>query len=115
MADRIDLLRLYASSDNTQWNEFLTNCKRRGDISKLMQILRACQEGMAHLAKQKLNDEKLNVWFARLVRSIEKTMTSIVREKAPNPFDVGIGSAEMKHQKKKRDQELRNFIKKNSY
>lgn len=115
MADRIDLLRLYTSSDHRQWNDFLTNCKRRGDIPKLMQILRGCQEGMSHLAKDKLNDEKLNIWFARLVRSIEKTMTAIVRAKNPNPLDIGIMAPGMKQAKANRDLELKKFIKKHSF
>lgn len=114
---RIDLLKLYSQSDSTQWNEFLSKCVKANDIKKLADMLNACQRGMDHCAKNKLNTEKMNVWFARLVRSIEKSIKIIVRKKNPNPLDIGLIdlSANFKDEKAKRDNELKAFIKKVSY
>jgi hypothetical protein len=116
--EAINLLTLYSLCDTNQWNEFLTQCFRSQDISTLIKTRYGLQVGMNDLVKQKLNSEKMIQFFLRLERSIEKTITKIVREKTPNPCDnplLASHSIEFKDEKNKRDNELELFLRKSGY
>lgn len=84
---KIDLLNLYANTSHNEWNKFLAVCRQRHDINNLQKVLYGVQLGMDDLVKKKLNTEKMNLWFIRIERSIEKTIRDIIREKDPNPLD----------------------------
>ena len=114
----IDLLKLYATGDQTRWNEYLNKSYRTNDIKGLAQTRYELQVGMRDLAKKKLNSEKMIVWFIRLQNSLEITIKKIVRKKAPNPCDDPLKAAlnlEHKNRKTIRDQELELFFKKTGY
>lgn len=84
--EKIDILKFYSEVDYKRWNEFLTLCYRRADIAKLLQFRNAFQQGMAQLEKDKLNTEKVSVFFIRIQRSIDNTLKLIFRDKNPNPL-----------------------------
>jgi len=114
----IDLLKLYTSGSYKGWNEYLDNCVRTRNINSLAKLRYQLQVGMSDLAKNKLNDEKIDIWFVRLIKSIEKTAKHILRIKHPMPGD---NSATAKAHpgwleiKRKRDLELAIFFKNSSY
>ena len=84
---KIDLLNLYAKTNHTEWNNFLSKCLRNQDLHSLEKVFYGIQLGMNDLAKNKLNTEKINIWFIRLQRSIELTMKRIIKNKQPSPLD----------------------------
>lgn len=115
---RVDLIKLYASCDHSQWNQYLTERLRLRDVSGLTEMRVALQVGMSDLAKKKLNTEKMILWFIRLQRSIEKTIQKIVREANPNPCDNPLIAAHHRYakpEKKIRDHDLELFFKRYSY
>jgi len=117
--DYIDLLKLYSSGSHKGWNEVLDQCFKTKNINRLARIRYGIQAGMDKLAKEKLNDEKLNIFFIRLNRSLEQTARAIIRNKHPLPGDNPLIAKE--HDKKflevkrKRDRELAAFFKKSAY
>lgn len=116
--DAIDIVKLYADGDFKEWNFFLTNCFRKRDLEKLATTRRRLQVGMSIAAKKKLNSEKVILLFIRLQKSIEDTMRKIIRAKDPNPCDdpmKAIHHVEHKGNKKRRDGQLENYLKKTGY
>jgi len=116
--DAIDLMKLYVKADSTSWNEMLTNCYNNLDINALGMVRYQLQAGMDDLAKKKLNDEKMNVWYLRLLKSIEQTAKRIIKIKHPMPGDnplVAKLHLSNLEQKRKRDYELKTFMEKSSY
>lgn len=116
--DAIDIVKLFAEGDYTEWNLFLTNCFKKRDIEKLAITRRRLQAGMAIAAKKKLNTEKVIHLFIRLQNSIENTIKRIVRAKDPNPCDdphIAMDHLEAKGAKKERDQAMERMLKKTGY
>lgn len=113
----IDLMKLRAISDKDHWNIFLKNCQDKHDINRLTEVLYGLQAGMDKLVKEKLNSDELCIWFARLTRSIELTVKSILREKYPLPNDRNNKekSLEIMTAKRKRDAEFMNFLVKSRF
>jgi hypothetical protein len=122
--DAIDLIKLYSLGSHNGWNQALDDHFVRLDVSGLARIYYGIQAGMDDLVKNKLNDEKMNVWFLRLQRSIENTMKAILRRKYPNPYDSPAPITESEKStiemrwldiKRKRDHEFELFLKKARY
>lgn len=112
----IDLLKLYAQSDNKKWNHMLTECLRDNDINRLVKIRYGIQMGMSSLAKKKMNDEKICAWFIRLDKSIYDTARAIIRKVNPLPNDdPSLNSMDTIHIKRKRDRDLEKFLKDSSF
>ena len=108
----IDLMKLRSTYSIEDWNLFLDNCLNKRDINRLTQVMYGLQVGMDDLAKQKLNTDEICVWFTRLIRSVEKTVKSILREKYPLPNDKNNKENLQKYitLKRKRDSELNDFL-----
>jgi hypothetical protein len=74
---------------------------------------------MDDVAKAKLNDEKIILWFIRLNRSLENTAKKIIRIKHPMPHDNPLlakdFSKDKLETKRKRDAELQLFFRNSSY
>ncbi len=117
--DGIDLLKLYTKSDNVSWNAMLTRCVDNKDINTLAKIRRELQIGMANIAAKKLNNEDINVWYLRLLKSIEKTARQIIRIRHPLPGDNPLLAKnygpDWLEVKRKRDKELMQFMSRSSY
>ena len=128
--EAIDLMKLYSHGSSNGWNDALSKCHETHNINRLGKLLYQIQAGMDDLAKKKLNTPAMNVWFARLTKSIEKTAKLIIRERHPSPADWPIIASKMRSSgreykgvryddalvaKRKRDEELRAFLKTNSY
>ena len=116
--DSIDLMKLYSQGDNKSWNRMLTRCYESKDINALGMMRYQLQAGMDDLAKKKLNDDKMNLWYIRLLRSIEQTAKKIIRIKHPLPGDnplIAKKHFDYLEQKRKRDAELKAFMEKSSY
>lgn len=114
----IDLMQLYARSDSGQWNAWLSSCFRLHDLQGLKRVLYGIQAGMSDLAKKKLDDEKIRLFFLRLQSSIEKTAKKIIREKNPNPCDNPLSAKDFSGAllaKRKRDHEFELFLRKESF
>ena len=111
---KIDLLNLYARTNHYEWNNFLSKCLEKKDLHTLEQVFYGIQLGMNDLAKNKLNTEKMNVWFIRLQRSIEITIKRIIKAKEPSPLDNPHNLKYWAHkisEKRKRDHEIELYIK----
>jgi hypothetical protein len=118
MNDAIDILKLYSLGSANGWNEFLTKSLKNQNISALMTVMRGLQVGMADLEKKKLNDEKINVFYCRLIGSIESTLRKILKAKEPSPLDNSLIAKDHKSHKelkKVRDQEFEKYLRKKSY
>lgn len=116
--DALDLMKLYTQGSAVEWNNFLTNCFKKRDLEKLATTRRQLQAGMAKIAKQKLNTEKIELFFIRLQNSLENTMKKIVRAKMPNPCDNPLKAKDWLHKKgdkKLRDENLERYLKKTGY
>ncbi len=120
--DAIDLIALYAKGSNNGWNEFLTECHQKQDVNRLTKVMRGIQIGMDDAAKLHLPDDKIAVFYVRLLKSIENTMKQILRSKYPNPRDNPLAArnpawADKKWQeiKRKRDHEFELFMRKASF
>lgn len=115
----IDLMKLYSKGSNNGWNEMLTDCTLKGDINKLAKIKYQIAVGMTDLAKGKLNTPEIDVWFVRLIRSLELTAKRIIKAKHPLPGDnplIALKIRESVHDiKKKRDGELAKFMRDSSF
>lgn len=113
--EKINILRLYSKGDTTDWNLFLSSCLSNRDLHSLEKVLYGIQLGMNDLSKDKMNTEKINAWFIRLQRSIERTMRDIIRLKNPHPLDNPLNKDKFGHMidtKKKRDIELEKYLRK---
>ena len=116
--DAIDIVKLYAEGDSSEWNIFLTNCYRKRDVDKLLVTRKRLQAGMALAAKKRMNSENVIKLFIRLQNSIENTIKKIVREKDPNPCDnplTALDHVEAKGAKKERDHDMELMLKKTGY
>lgn len=123
--DGIDIMKLYTKGNAKMWNDMLDDCAAKLDINKLAQIKRELQIGMTNLDKLKLNTEEINIQFIRWQRSIEITAKRIIKKKHPMPGDTFIASVNQNddatfklkslNAKRKRDDELREFLRKSSY
>mgnify|MGYP001578012671 FL=1 len=112
---KIDILKLYANGDTKAWNTFLSGCLQNYDLLALEKVLYGIELGMQDLAKQKMNSDKINAWFLRLQRSIEKTIRDIIRSKNPHPLDDPFNKEKFGHMidsKKKRDEDIERHLKK---
>jgi hypothetical protein len=116
--DPIDIIQLWVKGNHREWNAFLTACYRARDLNKLAHTRKRLQAGMAEVAKKKLNSDKLILFFIRLQKSIEDTMTKIMKANEPNPCDnpmKAAGRLDMKGEKKRREERLERFLKKTGY
>lgn len=115
---KIDLFNLYSKTSHVEWNAFLALCQDRLDLGTLEKTLVGVQLGMSDLAKKNLNNEKMNIWFIRIQRSLENTIKSVIKLKRPNPLDNPLNAPSHIHliaEKRKRDQEIELFLKRIRY
>jgi len=120
---KIDVLKFYAEVDYRRWNEFLTKCYQRSDVDELLKFRNAFQQGMADLEKQKLNTDKIAIFFIRIQRSIENTLKLIYRDKNPNPLYDPLNkdlhqrdkNERLLQEKRKKQHELEQIIKQHNY
>lgn len=116
--DEFDLLKLYSSGSYKGWNEYLNNCYHANNINSLASMRYALQAGMDKLARQKLNDEKMSVFYLRLMKSVEDTAKKIIRKVHPLPTDnplIAKQNLDTLAIKRRRDAELELFFKNSSY
>jgi hypothetical protein len=118
--EAIDLMKLYTHGSHKSWNEYLSLCLRKLDINALMKLRYQICAGMDDLAKQNLNDDKMNLWFVRLTRSIEQTAKKIITIRHPMPGDNTLLNSEFNTRKyleakRKRDVEFRKFMNDSAY
>lgn len=112
---KIDLLKIYAKGGSNEWNTFLSACLENKDLLSLEKVLYGIQLGMQDLAKKKLNTEKINIWFLRLQRSLERTIRDIIRSKEPHALDNPFNKEKFGHlidSKKKRDMDIERHLRK---
>lgn len=113
--ESIDLLKLYALGDSTSWNKVLLQCLKNQDINRLAKLRYQISAGMDDLAKANANNDQINMWFLRLMRSIELTAKKIIKVRHPMPGDNVMLKNKAQAEsfvevKRKRDQELQNFL-----
>lgn len=115
--DAIDLVKLHEKGSNNGWNQLLSKCVDNNDINGLAVLMYRVQAGMDDLVKAKLNVPTYNVFFTRLIRSLEETAKVIIRKKYPLPPDnpKNPNTLEMIAAKRKRDDELATFFREASY
>lgn len=116
--EAIDLMKLWSIGNNHTWNKMLNRCMSNLDINGLVKTRYQVQAGMDDLAKKKLNSEAMNIWYARLMRSLEITAKRIIKIKHPMPGDnplIAKKRLDSLAQKRKRDLELKQFLEKSSY
>ena len=114
----IDLIKLKAMGSSNGWNKILEECFSNLDINRIAKIRYQIQSGMDDLVKQHLNSKEMCEWFIRLNRSLEITAKRIIKIRNPMPVDnplVAKNNSESKDAKRKRDQELANFLAKSSF
>jgi|SRR3990167_7221090 len=113
--EKIDILKLYAKNNANEWNLFLSTCLNNKDLLSLEKVLYGIQLGMDDVAKKKLNTEKINIFFIRLQRSLERTIRDIVRMKTPHALDNPLNIEKfghLKESKQKRDEEIEKHLRK---
>ena len=81
MKQSIDVIKLYTLGSQKGWNEFLTKCYNNLDINSLARVMRELQIGMSEAATKKITDEKIEVFYLRLIRSLEITAKRIIKIK----------------------------------
>lgn len=122
--EEIDLMKLYASGSHVGWNQYLSECYDNNNINSLARMRYALQSGMDKLAKLKLNDEKMSVFYIRLLKSVEITAKKIIKKINPSIFDAptlhGIKTKKQKplsalDAKRKRDKDLELFLTNSSF
>lgn len=115
--EAIDLIKLHEKGSSNGWNQLLDKCVNNNDINGLAVLMYRVQAGMDDLVKSKLNIETYNIFFARLIKSLEETARLIIRKKHPLPPDnpKSPNTLEMIAAKRKRDDELARFFKEASY
>lgn len=108
----IDLMKLYTLANSQAWNMMLTQCYHNLDFNRLAKVRYQICAGMTDLAKQGLNTNEINIWFARLHRSIDITARRMSKKKWPMPGDnpLGKSSPSALEAKRKRDAELAKFM-----
>lgn len=117
--EAIDLMKLRAQGSTNGWNEILTKYYNRRDINALAKLKYQICAGMDDLAKQKINNDEINAWWCRLVKSIETTAKRIIKLQIPMPGDNPLMAAKLGltelEAKRRRDRELAKFMKESSY
>ena len=120
--DAIDLMKLKALGSLNGWNQELQKMYQDHNVNRLKQLMYQVQAGADDQAKLKQMDEKMTLFYIRLLKSIEKTMKAILREKYPNPKDDPLvannpewADKKWKDIKAKRDHEFELFMRKASY
>lgn len=116
--DAIDLLPLYTEGNSKAWNEMLHLLHINGDINSLVKVRYQIQAGMDDLVKQKLDDEKIVTFFLRLNKSLEDTAKLIIKARNPLPNDSALSIDKTQKSldaKRKRDEELREFLRRSAY
>jgi hypothetical protein len=116
--DEFDLLKLYSSGSFRGWNEYLNTCFLNNNINSLASMRYALQAGVDKLARQKLNDDKMSVFYLRLMKSVEDTAKKIIRKTHPLPTDnplIAKNNLDTLAIKRRRDAELELFFKNSSY
>jgi hypothetical protein len=117
-------MKLYSQGSANGWNEYLTAMNNAGDINALARMRYALQAGMDDLVKIKMNNEKMSLFYVRLLKSVEDTAKKIIRRKHPMPHDLPtIHGIKSKHgnqttaleAKRKRDRELELFFNNSSF
>lgn len=114
----IDILKLYCEGNTKEWNSYLTNAFKKRDLDGLASTRKRLQAGMARLAEDGINSDKICLFFIRLQNSIEKTMKQVVRAKMPNPCDNPLKAKDWLHvkgDKKTRDENFERYLKKTGY
>lgn len=114
----IDIMALYIEGNYARWNDFLSKALREEDVNGLASVRRRLQAGMDRLAKQKMNTDKIVVFFLRLQKSIEDTLFKIHKAKHPNPLYTATdksGHREHLADKRAKRADLERFLKKTSY
>lgn len=115
----IDLMKLYSLGSNNGWNDYLTKCFDEKNINALAKLKYQISVGMTDLARDKINTPTIDVWFTRLVRSLEITAKRIIKVKHPLPGDNPLLSMKIRESvhdvKKKRDHALAKFLKDSSF
>lgn len=116
--EAIDLLRLYSRGDTAGWNELLNVHVRDQNINGLARLRYSVQAGMDDLAKKKLATEPIQIWYCRLIKSIENSARAILRRRHPMPHDnplTRVTDPRAIEAKKKRDTEFSKFLIRSSY
>jgi len=116
--DSIDLMQLYASGDTKRWNNYLTLQMSKLNIEELVRTRYRLQLGMSELSKKKLNTEEINIWYFRLIHSLEKTAKNILKIKVNNPCNdplIAKQFSKFKNDKKKLEAEFEAYLRKKSY
>lgn len=118
MLHALDPIKLYAGMDAKAWNCWLRDCLNKKDLNQLIEVKKRLQMGMDVLSKSKLNDRKISCQFLRWCKSIDETVTKIIRRNEFNPCDNPLEAAKnMEHHaaKKKRDYAVEKFLIKESF
>ena len=121
--DSVDLMKLYSQGNASGWNNYLTTMRKSCNINDLARMRYSLQAGMDDLAKMNLNNEKMSVFYIRLLKSVENTAKQIIRKIYPMPHDLPtIHGIKIKHQplsaleaKRKRDLEMELFFNNSSF
>lgn len=115
--DAIDLMKLYSLGSTNGWNEILTECHTKRDINRLAKIRYQVQAGMDDLAKLKLNTPDIDVWYCRLIKSLELSAKRILKIKHPMPGDTNSFSKDLDalEAKRRRDQDFQKFLIESAY
>lgn len=112
---KIDILKLYANNNSQEWNLFLSTCLNNKNLQALEKVLYGIQLGMNDVANKGLNTDKINIFFIRLQRSLERTIRDIVRLKEPHALDNPLNVEKfgyLKDSKQKRDHNIEKHLKK---
>lgn len=118
--EAIDLMKLKSLGSHVGWNKMLTEAYEKRDINRLAKLRYQIQAGMDDLAKNKLNTADMNIWFCRIMKSLEITAKRIIKAKYPLPQDNPLIAKRAEYlnfgeAKKRRDLELKAFLQKSSY
>lgn len=122
--DAVDIMKLWTLGSANGWNEFLTKSYETNNINALAKMRYSLQAGMDDLVKLKMNDEKMSVFYMRLLKSVEITAKKIIKKINPSIFDAPtLHGIKVKKEmplsaleaKRKRDKDLELFFTNSSY
>lgn len=118
----IDIMKLWTLGSANGWNKELNRLSLSQSINECARIRYQLQAGMDDLVKAKLNTEEMNIFYLRLMKSLENTARGIVRAVHPLPHDTpDLHGTESKKPlsalevKRKRDSEMESFFNKSSF
>lgn len=95
-----------------KWNNWLTRCYETNNMQQLIDVRYRLQVGMDDLVKKKMSNQKIAEMYVRWIGSIDKTARRLIKKMHPIPKD---GGPQALAQKRKRDQEFENYLRKTSY